>query len=247
MLFYTVSVFSVATFGLFSAGKATLPFTPCKRNSVDFADCLQRSIEEAWPRFSAGLPEYDFPPLDPMYLEHLPITVDLDNVRGEIIISNLTALGISTIRFPAVRSHFHDNVFRLEIDAVLPLLFIEANIEVNGTISIFKFCGKGYYNETVHDIRGTWDLTGHVVNDTWNIEHFYTAPSMRKYIVYFGNLSEEVKEFNDIVVYVVKIVNEYWPILHRLMLPITATTVDPFLASIPKKFFSKVPFSEVFT
>ncbi|XP_011705559.1 PREDICTED: uncharacterized protein LOC105460759 [Wasmannia auropunctata] len=145
MLFYAVSIFNVAIFGLISTGKAALPFTPCKRNSADFADCLQRSIQESWPRFCAGLPEYDFPPLDPLYLEHLPVhlKVDLSNVLGKIIILNMTAIGISTIRFLAVRPHFHDNVFRLEIDAELPLLFAEANVEVNGTISVFKIRGKG--------------------------------------------------------------------------------------------------------
>ncbi|XP_011707029.1 PREDICTED: uncharacterized protein LOC105462201, partial [Wasmannia auropunctata] len=105
--------------------------------------CLQRSIQESWPRFCAGLPEYDFPSLDPIYIERLPIKVDLANIRGEINVSNMTGIGISTIRFPAVRPHFHDNVFHLEIDAVLPLLFAEANMEVNGTISVFKILGKG--------------------------------------------------------------------------------------------------------
>jgi hypothetical protein len=55
----------------------------------------------------------------------------------------------------------------------------------------------GYFNETLTDIRGPWDLSGPVINDTWIIKHFHVVPSIQKLNVYFNNLVEtQGKEFS---------------------------------------------------
>ena len=53
----------------------------------------------------------------------------------------------------------------------------------------------GPFNLTADDVRGTWDLTGHVVNDTWIVEHFRVLPSVKKIKIYF-NFFQGNKEFS---------------------------------------------------
>jgi len=43
----------------------------------------------------------------------------------------------------------------------------------------------------VEDVRGTWDLIGPVINDTWTVEHFRVTPSVKNLEVYFESLLEE--------------------------------------------------------
>jgi len=43
---------------------------------------------------------------------------------------------------------------------------------------------------TVEDIRGTWDLRGHVINDTWTVEHFRITSSIKNLKVYFDSLEQ---------------------------------------------------------
>lgn len=50
--------------------------------------------------------------------------------------------------------------------------------------------------------------------------------------------------FSDDIVVI--FVNEFWPVLYRVMLPIISDVWDPWMTSISNKIFSKVLFSEVF-
>lgn len=57
----------------------------------------------------------------------------------------------------------------------------------------------GRFNLTVDDTEGTWDLTGHVINDTWIVEHFRTFPSIKKLVLYLDGLFEgkELSKYNS--------------------------------------------------
>lgn len=57
----------------------------------------------------------------------------------------------------------------------------------------------GPFNLTIDNVEGTYDLTGHVTNDTWVVEHFTTLPSVRKMKIYLEEIfnSKEIsKKFN---------------------------------------------------
>ncbi|XP_028046686.1 uncharacterized protein LOC105834720 [Monomorium pharaonis] len=243
MLFYLLNAFSIASFVLATTGESTLPVTTCKRNSTDYSACLKNAIEEALSRLIPGLPEFDFPSLDPLFYEYGTAILDTGDLRGEVIMSNVTAIGLAKVHILDVRTNFYDDVFRLEIDTQVPKLFIEGDIKVNGTVSVFKAHGKGYFNMTGDDIRTTWDIIGHVVNDTLIIKHFYASPLFTKFKVYFDIFSNQSKIFNDLII---TFVNEFWPAIHRATLPIATKVWDSWLTNFPNKLFSKVPFSKIF-
>lgn len=46
------------------------------------------------------------------------------------------------------------------------------------------------------DARGTWDLTGHIVNDTWIVEHFRVAPSLGKLTTDIEDTLDDNKNFS---------------------------------------------------
>ncbi|XP_018306887.1 uncharacterized protein [Mycetomoellerius zeteki] len=242
MFFYTLNVFSIILFGLASAAKLTFPATICKRDSVDYSACLKQALEEAFPRFVKGLPEFDFPPLDPLVYEYGKAVFNSGEIRAEVVLTNNIVTGLAKVQVHDVRTHFLDDVFRLEIDANVPKIFLKGNVKMNGTIGIFKIVNEGPYNLTADDVIGTWDMTGPVVNDTFIVKHIHVLPSVKKLKLYF-DLFQDNKEINDVAV---SFVNEFWPPLFRVMLPITSEAWDPWLTSIVNKLFSKVSFSKVF-
>ncbi|XP_011705842.1 PREDICTED: uncharacterized protein LOC105461050 [Wasmannia auropunctata] len=243
MLFYTLNVFSLALFGLASAAlKTNIPVITCKRDSIDYTVCLKHAIEEAWPRFVKGLPEFDFSPLDPLFYKYGKAEFNSDILHAEMSMSNVTANGLAEAHFNGVRSYFLDDVFHLEIDTQLPKLLIKGVINLAGSIGVFRTFGKGSFNVIGDDARTTWDLTGHVVNDTWIVERFRVMPSFGKIVIYFDNVLED-KGLNDIVA---NFINEYWPPIYRVVLPTAADAWEPWLVNFANNFFSKVPFSEIF-
>ncbi|XP_011705814.1 PREDICTED: uncharacterized protein LOC105461019 [Wasmannia auropunctata] len=145
MLFYAlvVSAISVAVIGLSATEEPTLPVTTCKRDSDDYSACLKRAVEKAWSRFMAGLPEFDFPPLDPLVYKYGRMVLNSAEIRGELIISNQTFAGISKTRIFDVKAYFLDDVFHLEIDTLIPKAFLKGAAKINGSLNIFRVVNEG--------------------------------------------------------------------------------------------------------
>ncbi|XP_011156902.1 uncharacterized protein LOC105193910 [Solenopsis invicta] len=244
MLFYALSAFSVAAFGLFVTGEYILPVTTCNHDSVDYSACLKHAMEEAWPRFTAGLPEIGFPPMDPMTYKYGETTFTTGELHGVLIVSNVTVIGMSQLHVSDVRTYFHDEVFHLEIDTLIPHIFLHGDVMFNGLLNVFKLYSKGHFNLTIGNIKGVWNLTGHVINDTWTAEHFLFTPSFAQFKAGYKSVIGENQELMNLVI---TFLNEFWPSIYRLAAPYLINTWDSWLANnFANKFFSKFPFSEIF-
>ncbi|XP_011878393.1 PREDICTED: circadian clock-controlled protein-like [Vollenhovia emeryi] len=200
-------------------------------------------MEEAWPRFMAGLPEYNFPPLDPLFYEYGRVSFGPGIVNGELIVSNVTLIGLSNSRVVDVTTHYFNNTFHLDLDIKLPTLFIKGALDIDGTISLIRIVNKGDFNLTAEDVMESWKIAGHVINDTWVVEQFHLVPSFKKFKVYHKSkplYNERLANF------VVNFINQFWPILSEAALPFMSNYWDSWSADVTNKFFSKVSFSKIF-
>ncbi|XP_018377666.1 PREDICTED: protein takeout-like [Trachymyrmex cornetzi] len=243
MLLCVVGVFS-AIFALCSAREFELPRTAiCKRNSDDYSTCLKQAVEEAWPRFVAGLSEFDIPPLDPLFHKYEKFVMNSGNIRGELILSNNTITGLSKLRILNVRTYFLDDVFRLETDINIPRISLKGAIKINCNLNVFRIANEGYYNLTLEDVSGTTNFTGHVVNDTWIVEHFYFVPSIGKFKLYYDDVVKEKKASTDVII---NFVNENWLSFYPVAMSSLFDRIELLLIDFANKFCSKVPFSKIF-
>ncbi|XP_067214454.1 uncharacterized protein [Linepithema humile] len=241
-MFYTLCTFIIVVFGFSAAEEVPLPpITLCKRNSVNFDDCLKTAIQEAWPQFVKGLPEFDFPPLDPFFYEYGKAVFDRGLVDGVANVSNFIGEGYAKTRFLGVRSHFADKVFRLNINVQIPKLTGSGELEAKGTIIGYRISGKGPFNVTMEGLQVEWIIKGHVTNDTWTVEDFYATPTIKKITLYFDILDN--KEFNDVVV---KGINVFSSLLYPVMLPAGVKMLNPWMCDLANRFFSKVSFTKIF-
>ncbi|XP_029668067.1 uncharacterized protein LOC115238418 isoform X2 [Formica exsecta] len=126
MILYALSIFSIVTFVLCGAEELILPITTCKRNSTDYSTCLKEAVIEAWPRFVEGLPEFDFPRLDPLLYKDGKIILNRNGLNAEGNVINATIFGLALTRILDVRPHFLDDIFRLEIDMIIPKVFVHS-------------------------------------------------------------------------------------------------------------------------
>ncbi|XP_018347422.1 PREDICTED: uncharacterized protein LOC108751637 [Trachymyrmex septentrionalis] len=242
MLLYVLSIFS-AIFALCSAAESQLPLAAiCKRNSDDYSTCLKQAVEKAWPKFAAGLPEFDIPTLDPFFFKYYKFVINSDNIHGELSLSNNTVTGSSKIRIPNVRMYFFDDGFRLENDVNVPRIFSKGSIKINGNLNPFKIANEGYYNLTLEGVSGTLNYTGHVINDTWIIEHFHCVPSIRKFKLYYDDVVKEKKAFTDAII---NFVNEHWLTFYPIIVSHVIDRIELPWIDLANKFYSKVPFSKM--
>ncbi|XP_012531704.1 uncharacterized protein LOC105834054 [Monomorium pharaonis] len=240
MLFYVLSIFSIAIIRLTTARESEFSVLTCKRGSVDYDACLKQTLETTWPLIvKAGLAELDLPSLDPLYYKDGKIELNTDTIHAKVIILNFTCFGLLKTHFIDLKTHFlPNNVLRLEIDVQVPKIFVEGIIKINGTLNVFTVAGEGYMNATMSDIKGACDLIGHIINNTLLVEHFRFTPTFGTLKVYF-NLFQNDRKLNDLAL---MFINEYWPTLYREIWPIMSDMLDPWLSDFANKFFSKILF-----
>ncbi|XP_029668066.1 uncharacterized protein LOC115238418 isoform X1 [Formica exsecta] len=243
MILYALSIFSIVTFVLCGAEELILPITTCKRNSTDYSTCLKEAVIEAWPRFVEGLPEFDFPRLDPLLYKDGKIILNRNGLNAEGNVINATIFGLALTRILDVRPHFLDDIFRLEIDMIIPKVFVHSYDSGQANLFGMRAGGAGYLNITMHENRVTHDITGYVKNDTWTVQHHRIIMTVERMKFYLSDFFDGSKELNDILE---DFLNEYWPPIYREFAPTVFETVDPFLTNIDNRFFSKVSFSKVF-
>ena len=245
MSFRAVTVICAALSFALVAGDYQLPPTvkTCKKDSDDFASCLRLAIQEAWPTFVKGLPEFDMPPLDPYYVDHHSAEYDSGSMRGKMSATDIRTYGIAKARFLSVKPELSNDFLRLDIDLELPKILIEGDYNADGFVGSFKIGGTGSFNVSLDDVRCTWDISGHVTNDRWVVEHFMVTPEVGHMKIWFSDLFNGNDQMNQAAML---FVNEYWPIVYRGMLPKLMEIWDPHLTEITNRLFSKIPFSMVF-
>ncbi|EZA55205.1 hypothetical protein X777_05275, partial [Ooceraea biroi] len=117
--------------------------TTCHRDATDYSTCLRDAIQEAWPRFVPGLPDFNFPPIDPAFYDHHNVTYD----SGELHIFthgiNNTVSGLGDARFLDVKAYFTDNIFQLEIDMQIPQFTVDGISDVIGEVGPFRVNSTG--------------------------------------------------------------------------------------------------------
>ncbi|XP_032682859.1 uncharacterized protein LOC116849609 [Odontomachus brunneus] len=248
MIFRAFSVLSVIMFGLCATEKLdilkTLNYTSsCKRASSDYNSCLKNRAEVIWPIFVKGLPaEFDLPPLDPFLYKYEKVVVDSGDLHGEISVKNITVIGIKMIHFKWVRSHLNDDIFYLGCRYQIPQIDAEGIYEGHGTIAGFRFNTQaGYFNITMKGIRGMWNILGPVKNDTLIVKHFRITPMIKNLKIYVDN-----SDNSEIMKLANMFVNENWPILYRIILPLAVEKFDTYFSNLVNPFFAKLSFSQIF-
>ncbi|XP_011064515.1 PREDICTED: protein takeout-like isoform X1 [Acromyrmex echinatior] len=243
MLLYVLSIFS-AIFALCSAGESEFSLrVTCKRNSDDYSACLKQTMEEIWSRVVTGLPEFDIPSVDPLSIKNYKFVMNSGNVHGELILLNSTITGLSKLRILNIRTYFLDDIFYLESDINIPRISSKGSVNINGNLNALRIANEGYYNLILEDVSGTTNFTGHVINDTWIVEHFYLVPSIGKFKLYYDDVIKEKKAITDVVV---NFINENWLTIYPMVISSMFDRLELFFIDSANKFFSKVPFSKIF-
>ncbi|EZA55201.1 hypothetical protein X777_05271, partial [Ooceraea biroi] len=189
------------------------------------------------------LPELNFPSMDPMFYENHHAIYDAGEIRADIEVTNITMIGLKDIRFTAVKAHFLDkDVFRLEVDFLMPKAFSWGTIKTIGSVGPFRLNSTGHYNVTMTGIKSKWIITGHVKDDKWIVEQYRAIPTITTLKMNTSGIvdSEEIEKLID------DFVNEYWPILYRAMASTIIDTWEPWCIDKANRLFSKVSFSKVF-
>lgn len=90
-----------------------------------------------------GLPEFDFPRLDPILYKDGRVVLNRNLIYAEGNVINATVFGLALSRFLDVRPHFLDDVFQLEMDILIPKIITYSYIDGQANIFGMRANGRG--------------------------------------------------------------------------------------------------------
>ncbi|XP_058803116.1 uncharacterized protein LOC131671023 [Phymastichus coffea] len=216
----------------------------CNHQAPDYSSCLRLAIQESWMTFVKGIPELGLPVLDPMEVDMMENEFHMGQLMGRFVLRDVKSYGAAKSIFQAVRPTRSADRMSLEVDFVMPKVFIEGDYKAEGSVGPYKIGGKGYFNISMEGVSTTWGIEGRVENDRWVVEHFHVYPEVEKMKVYFTDLFNGNPELNKAAM---TFVNEYWQVLYKGMLPVVERHWDVHLTDfVNRLIFSKVSFAKTF-
>jgi hypothetical protein len=223
-------------------------FEPCATSRPDFEDCAKRNLQTAVTNFSAGVPELDIPPFDPIFVPVVLVDYKQENAEGKMIVRNSKVHGLKDGEILGFRSNFVDpSNLLIEVDLRFPSLFVEGEYKAQGKIVGFPLGGKGVYNISMSDVSATCQVQGDLVTIAGDrylkVRHVNMLPEVGDMKTYASNLFTGSDELNNAAL---RFINQYWPAFYKELLPFAAEGWDVFLRGVLNKLFLQVPFDTIF-
>lgn len=81
--------------------------------------------------------------MEPLLYTNGKFVFNRNGISGEVNVTNATIFGLAITRFLDVRPHFLDDVFRLEIDTLMPKVFIHSYVSGEANLGGVQGYGAG--------------------------------------------------------------------------------------------------------
>lgn len=81
--------------------------------------------------------------MEPLLYTNGTFVFNRNGISGEVNVTNATIFGLAITRFLNVRPHFLDDVFRLEVDTIMPKVFIYSYVSGMANLAGIQAHGAG--------------------------------------------------------------------------------------------------------
>ncbi|KAF5281779.1 hypothetical protein FQR65_LT14526 [Abscondita terminalis] len=222
-------------------------FQICKLSDPDLAQCLKTAIQDALPLVKDGLPEFNFPSIEPIEIEALTIEQGANAVHMVQNYKNVKLHGISKAKLNTVDLQHNENEVVLTLHAHFDELRLESDYDLNGRFMVMPVSGKGKSVTILRDVSATSVIkTKHRKKKGVlysNIEEFLVTIKPKKVETHFDNLFDGDKAMGDEVN---RVMNENWEAVFEDVKDSYETALGIIFKNIVANIYNKVPFNEMF-
>lgn len=201
------------------------------------------------PKLKHGIPDLDFPPMDPYVTEDAKLNYTLsESIVGRFSVHQVNTYGLVKGEVQNVSAHFSQNgtVMRLTIDVFFPESYVKGNYRGVARLGLLPFRSGGPFNVTITDTVITWQIHGKLLKRK-DGEEFMQVRSF-KFKPKVGDLKlsmEGLFASKQLTSTAVKLLNGRWKYFVRQLMPETQNYFGPELVKIVNKIFMKVPFNHL--
>ncbi|KAK7869872.1 hypothetical protein R5R35_006677 [Gryllus longicercus] len=220
----------------------------CGRSRSDYNECMKERLEQLLPELAeTGIPEVGVPRGEPTEIPEMTVHYRNGNMSADLRIRNSRTWGAAGLKIRSVKSIVNDpEVFRFEVGYYMPRIFTEGDYKVDARL-VVPIITKGYYNITMTDVTGVWEVTGEHYKkrgqDFVRITSFKMLPEVGDMRIYASNLVPGNPELSE---YLLALANQYWLPLYEQLLPDTNEAWGQIVVERMNRVFNKVPFDAMF-
>ncbi|XP_046393515.1 circadian clock-controlled protein daywake-like [Ischnura elegans] len=127
----------------------------CRQSNPNIEECIKNSIEKLRPYLVKGIPEFNIPSIEPLYIK----TINANQGQSlKITLKDVKAYGCSD--FVINRLKMDLKSMSMDFGLNLPHLYIESNYEVDGKILLLPIRGRGPFTGNFTNCKGDVILRG---------------------------------------------------------------------------------------
>ncbi|KAB0793231.1 hypothetical protein PPYR_12851 [Photinus pyralis] len=234
-------------FGFAAALSLPSEFKRCSLSDPKREECLRDAIQHAFPLLKNGLPEFNFPPLEPTRIESMTIGEGHGSVDIRQTYKNVELHGMSEVKVNSISLEEAGDVATLSLTGIYDKLRMEADYEIDGRVLLLSVHGKGrcvinLYNVTANPtiISKQYEKNGTTYS---RIETFNASTNPKKVDFHFENLFDgnEIlgREVNNLI-------NAEWEVVFGDVKPALDIALGAIFKRIANIIYTKVPFYELF-
>ncbi|XP_031345531.1 uncharacterized protein LOC116172455 [Photinus pyralis] len=114
---------------------------------------MTNSANELIPHLVHGIPELNFPPIDPMRFSNLSVTVGESSINIKAELRDIVVEGLKDMKFIESKLDFDTGIFENKI--VIPRINVKCQYHFSGHILLFEIDGGAQAELNANDISAT--------------------------------------------------------------------------------------------
>ncbi|XP_071053222.1 protein takeout-like [Onthophagus taurus] len=212
----------------------------CHRHDPNLEDCIKKSVEQLRPKLSEGIPEFDIPSCEPLYVPEVVI----DQGNGPLSIksdyTNIKVYGPSEFELKSVRVDLDKD--RVKLKVKLPRLELTSDYSMNGKILMMPISGSGTCAGNYSDIDATVLLQGGKIKKGdrtfFSVKDFFVDFTIGHAKLQLNDLFGGDKELGKAMNL---FLNDNWKNVADEIKPVLEDTIANMFKKFANKIFHKYP------
>ncbi|XP_019867008.1 protein takeout [Aethina tumida] len=216
----------------------------CHRSDPNLKDCIKQSVEQLRPLLAKGIPEFDIPSCEPLWIPEVSIDQGTGSVALQSNYKDIKVYGPSKFVIKFVKIDVDKNKMKIKI--WLPRLEINSNYTMEGRILMMPIQGTGTTTGNYTDIDATVLMQGERVKkgeETYfNIKDFTVDFNIGKAEIQLNNLFNGDQELGEAMNL---FLNDNWNHVANEIKPVLEDTIATLFKKFANKIFHKYPLDQL--
>ncbi|GLV44005.1 uncharacterized protein CBL_12699 [Carabus blaptoides fortunei] len=128
----------------------------CRHSDPNLNECLLNNLGKILPLLADGIPTANIDPIDPVHIDFITSEGDLENIKINMDLTNVTIHGLSTIKFNKIK--VDPNTMSWEILMHLTLARLTCEYHATGNLFAIPLKSSANFDGDFHDANFTLNI-----------------------------------------------------------------------------------------